>query len=658
MSYIVLFDYWFIMQWSNSPIRVLLVDDEKAQMELTRVALLDADTMLDITTVELPSNAIRMIEEHEFDCIVSDYKMSEMNGLEFCHKIKETSDIPFIIYTGRGSDEVAFAAFEAGVNDYVRKEKELAHYGVLARRIRHTVEKHKSDKALIEREDQIIGIFESITDGFVSLDKDWKYTYVNNAAEKSLKTAKENLIGKVVWDYWPEPPDEFKDALTEAVNTYTPKKAEFYYPFLNSWFQVNAYPSDAGINVYFQDVTEKKRTEQELERERRVLKGVLENSSAMLAYFDTGFNFVAVNPAYAEASGHSVEDLVGRNHFDLFPNTENETIFMQVRDSGEATMFLDKPFEYIDQPWRGVTYWNWSLAPVKDSSGVVHGLVLSLMETTERKRAEDLLRNANEELAAANEELAAANEELAAANEELATANEDLAAKEEEVAAYLNEVVELNRINLEYSSKLEELVEERTAQLRENEFRLRGFMDSATDAFFIYDSDLKLLDLNPAALSLYARGTKREDLIGRKMIEVAHGIEKTARYEVYKRTLKTGEPYYENDFPVIPSLGEGWASIRAFKMGENLGIIWRDTTARVMAEARLKESEAKLRLFMDSANDGFAIYDKDLNLVEVNNVVVARFPSMSREEVLGRNITELYPGIEDTVFLLRVPYGT
>ena len=214
----------------------------------------------------------------------------------------------------------------------------------------------------------------------------------------------------------------------------------------------------------------------------------------------------------------------------------------------------------------------------------------------------------------------------------------------------MNEVVELNRINLEYSSKLEELVEERTAQLRENEFRLRGFMDSATDAFFIYDSDLKLLDLNPAALSLYARGTKREDLIGRKMIEVAHGIEKTARYEVYKRTLKTGEPYYENDFPVIPSLGEGWASIRAFKMGENLGIIWRDTTARVMAEARLKESEAKLRLFMDSANDGFAIYDKDLNLVEVNNVVVARFPSMSREEVLGRNITELYPGIEDTVF--------
>lgn len=115
----------------------------------------------------------------------------------------------------------------------------------------------------------------------------------------------------------------------------------------------------------------------------------MENAGVMLAYFDAKFNFLAVNSEYAKGSGYKSEELVGKNHFSLFPNPENKIIFEKVRDTGESVTFLDKPFKFVDHPERGVTYWDWTLSPVKDESGIVQGLVLSLFETTKRKKAEE-----------------------------------------------------------------------------------------------------------------------------------------------------------------------------------------------------------------------------------------------------------------------------
>jgi signal transduction histidine kinase len=78
--------------------------------------------------------------------------------------------------------------------------------------------------------------------------------------------------------------------------------------------------------------------------------------------------------------------MVGKNHFDLYPNKENEAIFRKVRDTGVPISFKDKPFVFPDQKERGTTYWDWTLQPIKSSQGTVEGLVFSLVETTERKR--------------------------------------------------------------------------------------------------------------------------------------------------------------------------------------------------------------------------------------------------------------------------------
>ena len=125
-----------------------------------------------------------------------------------------------------------------------------------------------------------------------------------------------------------------------------------------------------------------------------VLQVIMDNTGAQLAYLDSDFNFVKVNRAYARGCGHAEEELIGKNHFALFPGEENRAVFEQVKQTGEPVTYHDKPFAFRDQPERGITYWDWTLAPVKGDSGDVRGLVLSLVDTTERVRAEERIKQA------------------------------------------------------------------------------------------------------------------------------------------------------------------------------------------------------------------------------------------------------------------------
>lgn len=142
------------------------------------------------------------------------------------------------------------------------------------------------------------------------------------------------------------------------------------------------------------DITEKKISEKALKREAGLLQAVMDGAkNSHLVYLDRDFNFVRVNETYAASCGYKPDEMTGKNHFALYPHPENEAIFTRVRDTGESYLVKDKPFKFPDQSERGLTYWDWTLSPVKDLSGQVTGLIFSLFETTERKRAEEELRD-------------------------------------------------------------------------------------------------------------------------------------------------------------------------------------------------------------------------------------------------------------------------
>ncbi|MEW6739751.1 MAG: ATP-binding protein [Nitrospirota bacterium] len=126
-----------------------------------------------------------------------------------------------------------------------------------------------------------------------------------------------------------------------------------------------------------------------LSKANELFEKVFSSMHLMIAYMDKDFNFIRVNQAYAEADERTPEFFVGKSHFDLYPSEENEAIFRKVVETGEPYLAYEKPFEYAGHPERGVTYWDWSLQPVKEADGTVSGLILILLDVTDRKRAED-----------------------------------------------------------------------------------------------------------------------------------------------------------------------------------------------------------------------------------------------------------------------------
>ncbi|MEO0248673.1 MAG: PAS domain-containing protein [candidate division WOR-3 bacterium] len=136
--------------------------------------------------------------------------------------------------------------------------------------------------------------------------------------------------------------------------------------------------------------------EKALHESNELLERVFSGIDLMVAYMDRDFNFIRVNRAYAQANGKEPDFYPGKNHFSLFPNEENEAIFRRVVETGEAYYVYEKPFEYAQNPERGVTYWDWSLHPIRERDGSVGGVVLSLVDVTARRRAQDELRESEE----------------------------------------------------------------------------------------------------------------------------------------------------------------------------------------------------------------------------------------------------------------------
>ena len=157
--------------------------------------------------------------------------------------------------------------------------------------VRHAVVAHEnvtaeqSARAEAEAErDRAVRILESVTDAFFALDEDWRFRYLNPQAEPLLRRRRDELLGRRIWDEFPEAVGTvFETEYRAVVETGLPRTFETYFAPLEGWFEVNAHPNDGGVSVYFRDVTRRRQRDEEaakfterLAEERSLLNAVVQ----------------------------------------------------------------------------------------------------------------------------------------------------------------------------------------------------------------------------------------------------------------------------------------------------------------------------------------------------------------------------------------------
>lgn len=139
------------------------------------------------------------------------------------------------------------------------------------------------ENVLKQTHESLTNTLESMTDGFVSLDKNWIYTYVNNKAGEMFGRKPADLVGKHIWTEFPEGIDQpFYKNYYKAVETQKIIIFEDYYLLWDRWFENRVIPFKAGLAIFFQDITERKKSKEELEKHRNHLEEIVKERTQQL----------------------------------------------------------------------------------------------------------------------------------------------------------------------------------------------------------------------------------------------------------------------------------------------------------------------------------------------------------------------------------------
>ena len=149
---------------NQRPIRVLHVDDDSEFGDLTATFLEHEDGRFAVRTVTSATEALEVVRDRPPDCLVSDYDMPGLNGVELLQRVRdERPELPFILFTGKGSEGVASDAISAGVTDYVKKQSGTEQYELLTNRILNAVGARHAEERLT-RQEQLMKLTELVGD--------------------------------------------------------------------------------------------------------------------------------------------------------------------------------------------------------------------------------------------------------------------------------------------------------------------------------------------------------------------------------------------------------------------------------------------------------------------------------------------------------------
>ncbi|MGY5854527.1 MAG: PAS domain S-box protein, partial [Candidatus Thorarchaeota archaeon] len=312
-------------------ISVLLVDDDIATLEIAQKFLQREDSDLETTLISSAKFALVALKESSFDIIVSDYQMPGMDGLELLQQVREfDSEIPFIMWTGRGREEVAISALNLGATHYIKKEgPPSVHYAELAHIITNSVEHQRAKLALEESTERYRGLVEDSIQGFAIL-QDGRYVYVNPAFARTLNKTVEEVLILHPDEMWAQVHPDDKAELQERNNLLEQgvplvPRHRFRYlredgsiRWVDGFIKSIEYNGKPAVQIVEIDISEQVEAEIALRKSELKHRTLVEASRhGVIITIPPWMKVVYANPELARILGYSIDEILAMTSEDF-----------------------------------------------------------------------------------------------------------------------------------------------------------------------------------------------------------------------------------------------------------------------------------------------------------------------------------------------------
>ncbi|MEH1947998.1 MAG: ATP-binding protein [Nostoc sp.] len=389
---------------SPSPARILLADDNADMRDYVKRLL---SQQYEVEAVPDGLAALDSARGRVPDLILTDVMMPGLDGFGLLQALRAdplTQKVPIILLSARAGEEARVEGLEAGADDYLIKpfsaRELLARVEAALKMARLRQEAMEREQGLrIEAEvakEHLETVLAGIQDQFFVLDREWRYTFVNDRLAEVVGIQKEELLGKIVWEVFPDVlRSEFYNQIQRAMAEPTSSlrdatsvvQFEYFYPAWQRWFENRVYPFAEGVSIFVTDISDRKQAEKALRESEEKFRNMADNAPFMVWVTDTNSYCTYLSQSWYDFTGQTEETGLGFGWLNaVHPEDSNDVrnVFLEASSSYSAFRLeyrlRRKDGEYrscIDaaNPWFGV-------------DGEFKGYIGSVIDITERKVAE------------------------------------------------------------------------------------------------------------------------------------------------------------------------------------------------------------------------------------------------------------------------------
>jgi len=336
-------------------VNILHVDDEPDFADMAAAFLERENERFEVETVHDANEGLDLITAEDYDCIISDYDMPHMDGLDLLTAVREEyPDLPFILFTGRGSEEIASDAISVGVTDYLKKGTGTDQYELLANRITNAVGQVWTEQQLDTERQRFQILFDHLSQATVEVeyqDDEPVIKRVNPAFEDTFGYDADDLVGHSLDNYIvPESQSNGATEINQRVQAGASIDAEEVTrettDGLRDFLLQNAvYDDGSGGFAVYTNITDRKEQQHKLERQNTRLQALFEyfpEPTVSYAYRNSAPHVTDVNEAFVDTFGHKKGTALGTDIDELVVPPDRREEAQRIDDRIKAGELIDE----------------------------------------------------------------------------------------------------------------------------------------------------------------------------------------------------------------------------------------------------------------------------------------------------------------------------